>query len=276
MKARIGMVGLSLALLTSVLGAPAAHAQGLLKRLEQRVQGVLDEAAQRAGSESAPNASAGYLGLTAEEDPESGILHVVTVKAGSPAQTAGFRVGDQIMTLDGRELTSMQQMADVLGQKPVGAKLTFGVLREGRRETMRATLAARPNARSGAAASPSPARAPEPDLELTAPADAPVPPRRGSAAPADRPVPGAGSPSVLRRLERSLDSPGRPAAPTPDEDASEDLPSSTRDRSSADGDLRTQMATLQKKFDLLQRRVEQLERRLASAGLDADLPEPRP
>ena len=138
---------------------------------------------------------------------------------------------------------------------------------------MRATLAARPTSRPGVL-DPH-ARARDPNLELTGPEEAPVPARRGGIAPTDRPAASEETPSVLRRLERSLDSLGRPAAKTPVEDTTDDIPSGN-EGSLADGDLRSQVITLQKQLDLLQRRVEALEKRLMSAGQGDDLPEPRP
>ncbi len=238
MGTRVGlwvMVGVGLA---SGPWLPAAHGQGLLKRLEQRVQEVLEEPAPRRAAEEAPGDGPGYLGMTAEEDPESGILAVVAVKAGSPAQAAGVRVGDQLLALDGRELMSMDQLSGVLSQKSAGARVTLGILRSGRKETIRVTLGERPTTRPAAA------------------------PRAGAQ---------EGGNSVLRRLERALEPAGAPVDDVP-------LPNGARtvDREASDGDLREEVAALRQQLDTILQRLEKLEQRLQSARRSAELPDPQP
>lgn len=216
----------------------SAHGQGFLKRLEQRVQEVLEEPAPRRAPEEAPGDGPGYLGMTAEEDPESGILAVVAVKAGSPAQAAGVRVGDQLLALDGRELMSMDQLAGVLSQKSAGARVTLGVLRGGRKETIRVTLGERPATRPAAA------------------------PRTGT--------PDGGG-SVLRRLERALE----PAGPADDDGPPRDG-ARNADGEASDGDLREEVAALRQQLDTILQRLEKLEQRLLSARRGAELPDPQP
>ncbi|MFO0817834.1 MAG: PDZ domain-containing protein [Pirellulales bacterium] len=261
-----------------------AVAQGFLRRLEQRVQGVLDEAARRTdldaptGRDSEGGRSGvGYLGMTAEEHPESGIVEVVVVKPGSPAQSAGLQVGDQLLTLDGRDLRSLEQLSGSLGQKGPGAKVNFGVLREGRRESIRVTLSTRPEPRGDARSSPRSvlrgSNDERPDLDR--PQNDPASETR---------VPGE-SQSVLRRLERSLTPNARPAATQREEPIADDLdvvPPTRRNATNVDeenAELRAEVATLQRRLTDLQRRIDQLEKLLTAdpaADDSAPLPEPKP
>lgn len=273
------------AMLASVAVYPnSAAAQGFLRRLEQRVQGVLDEAARRtdldapSGREAeASRAGVGYLGMTAEEHPESGIVEVVVVKPGSPAQSAGLRVGDQLMSLDGRELRSLEQLSGSLGQKSPGTKISFGILRDGRRDTVRVTLATRPEPRGEARVTPRSApRVSEDDAPaLDRPRNEPVVESR---------VPGE-SQSVLRRLERSLAPDSRSTATPRDEafdDEREVVPATRRDATNVDeenAELRAEVAMLQRRLLELQRRIDQLEKLLVvdpAADDSPPLPEPKP
>ncbi len=85
----------------------------------------------------------GYIGLTVrvpEEDERElfnlsshdGVV-VQLVEPGGPAAEADIRVGDVIRRFDDQPVTGPAQMAELVGQTPVGAEVRLAVLRTGRR-----------------------------------------------------------------------------------------------------------------------------------------------
>ncbi len=70
---------------------------------------------------------------------------VLQVIAGSPAERAGLRPGDMIVSLDGVPLRSPADLQRMLSRAPVGSTVVLGVIRQGRLLTLRAELAAEPN-----------------------------------------------------------------------------------------------------------------------------------
>lgn len=80
----------------------------------------------------------GYIGIAAQavrvpekQRPLAGseTLLVVSVKDGSPAADAGLLVGDLLISLDGRDLHSPDDLLDLLVGDRVGRSVTFQVLR---------------------------------------------------------------------------------------------------------------------------------------------------
>lgn len=61
---------------------------------------------------------------------QSGVL-VVAVTGGGPAESAGLRVGDVVLTLDGAPTPSVDAIHKLLTRERVGRKVTLGVLRNG-------------------------------------------------------------------------------------------------------------------------------------------------
>jgi S1-C subfamily serine protease len=93
----------------------------------------------------------GYLGLTVrmpENDereslgPQGGIF-VQQVEAGGPAAQAGLRVGDVIRRFDEQAVTRPAQLAELVGQSPVGTKVSLDVLRNGRSRPTQVTVSRR-------------------------------------------------------------------------------------------------------------------------------------
>jgi S1-C subfamily serine protease len=64
--------------------------------------------------------------------------------AGSPAATAGLRVGDIITSIDGTAAVSTDQLIAVTLTKRAGDRVELGYERSGRHATTTITLAARP------------------------------------------------------------------------------------------------------------------------------------
>ena len=115
------------------------------------------------------NVERAYLGLTsltitkaldALNLPASKGVLVESVQPGSPAAKAGLRDGDVtaqlqggqiqiggdiIVALDGKAITTSNQLASIVAAKKPGDELEITVLRDGKRKTLKAKLATRPN-----------------------------------------------------------------------------------------------------------------------------------
>jgi S1-C subfamily serine protease len=85
-----------------------------------------------------------WLGVsTSDAAPRDGA--VVQQVTGAPAQKAGIRPGDLILTLDGRTIKTASDLSEaVIARKP-GDTVKVEVQRNGRRETLTVTLGTRPN-----------------------------------------------------------------------------------------------------------------------------------
>jgi putative serine protease PepD len=70
-------------------------------------------------------------------------LRVAVVVAGSPAASAGLRVGDIITSIDGQAATSTDQLMAVTLTKRAGDRVEIGYKRDGNEATTTITLAAR-------------------------------------------------------------------------------------------------------------------------------------
>lgn len=136
-------VALRLIVMTLSVGALTSRvsAQTFLERLERRLSDALP---LNPPAGPVPNAAAGrgYLGLSAE-DTETGAVRVLTVKAGSPALAAGIRPGDEIRTVNGAAVRSVDQMGDVLDRLAPGARVDFGIRRQGKSLETQVTLGRR-------------------------------------------------------------------------------------------------------------------------------------
>ncbi|HMS62164.1 MAG TPA: trypsin-like peptidase domain-containing protein [Solirubrobacteraceae bacterium] len=124
--------------------------------------------------------STGYLGITGitiddmlkglNLPVKAGVL-VDTVQPDSPALKAGIKGGeipaqvdgqtvrlggDIIVEVDGRAITTSQSLTSTIAEKRKGDDVKITVLRDGKKKTVSATLAERPQAAPGAPASPQP------------------------------------------------------------------------------------------------------------------------
>lgn len=125
------------ALLVGGFLSNSSQAQSLLERLEKQV----GEATQGAKPATEEQVAPGFLGLSA--DDQNGILEVVSVRAGGPADQAGIKPGDRILSAGGVELKRLSDMAGVVGKLPAGSRVEFVLARDGRSVKITVVLAER-------------------------------------------------------------------------------------------------------------------------------------
>jgi serine protease Do len=65
---------------------------------------------------------------------------VTEVSPSGPAAKAGVKVGDLIVKFNGQEVHSQADLPRIVGQLAPGTKVTFDVIRKGKRETLTGTL----------------------------------------------------------------------------------------------------------------------------------------
>lgn len=72
------------------------------------------------------------IGATVRKHETTGGLELVSIFDGSPAQAAGLRAGDQIIEVDGENITDLSQEEIIaLVRGPAGSEVTLGILRAG-------------------------------------------------------------------------------------------------------------------------------------------------
>ncbi len=160
----------------------------------------LEQGLQRPSSSTSPSASApepGYLGFIPHEEADQGRgVRVESVKPGAPAAQGGMKAEDLITAVDGKTVTSLDQLDGLLTRTVPNQKIAITVDRAGLKQTLNITLGTKPKT---AAAEPSGAPS------LTAPAL--TPPASASSSPSTLPSftpPGPASSSTAP----SLTSPG--------------------------------------------------------------------
>jgi predicted metalloprotease with PDZ domain len=130
-KLRIGILAF---LLPGLMGSLAnCSAQGLLERLEDRIRQRLGTPAVEA--EAAPALS---LGIEAEERGRNYPYQVVvvSVRRDSYSAAAGLRPGDVIVSLDGKPVGSIDDIAAVLMQKKMGQTMALSLTRQGENQEL--------------------------------------------------------------------------------------------------------------------------------------------
>ena len=97
----------------------------------------------------------GYLGMTitdvTEETkdafnlPEARGALVQNVEPGKPADKAGIRHGDVVVEIDGKPIRNNRELIDYISYQPVGSSVKITVIRDGKRQTLTAKTAQRPD-----------------------------------------------------------------------------------------------------------------------------------
>lgn len=121
------------------------------------------------GSVSVPNnATGGYLGTTLQKMTEelaktSGLnkvkgAFVLTVNKNSPAEQAGLKSGDIILSFDGKEINEMSVLPPIVAATPVGKTVDARIYRDGKEQTVKVKIGNRQSIvlNSGNASVPSP------------------------------------------------------------------------------------------------------------------------
>lgn len=104
-----------------------------------------------------------YLGSVPDVSAMSGATGGVLlsdVRAGSPAELAGLRKGDRLVALDGSKIDNLYDLTFALQSHRPGETVTIGVLREGEKKELRATLTERGQPTQPRPAAPAPAAQP--------------------------------------------------------------------------------------------------------------------
>jgi serine protease Do len=69
---------------------------------------------------------------------------VQSVEAGGPAEKAGMKVGDVVLSVDGKDVTPDQTLSYIIANLPPGSRTPIVLLRDGKRMTLTATVGKRP------------------------------------------------------------------------------------------------------------------------------------
>lgn len=88
--------------------------------------------------------TSGWLGIEYDKSTE-GVIKVKAITPGSPAEKAGFQVGDVLVALNGAKFSDKEAMKKAKGDWSVGQALTYTVQRKGADTQIAATLAAMPD-----------------------------------------------------------------------------------------------------------------------------------
>jgi serine protease Do len=70
---------------------------------------------------------------------------IQSVTENSPASKAGFEAGDVVLTIDGQNFDGSRELTRRVGGLRVDQKVKFGILRDGKRQTLNVTIAERPS-----------------------------------------------------------------------------------------------------------------------------------
>jgi C-terminal processing protease CtpA/Prc len=89
----------------------------------------------------------GWLGIVFDGDDEEAVT-ISKVYPGSPAEQAGFRVGDRIVSINGVQLgeKNEEKIHGMLKDSKIGDSVSYVVTRDSRDVTLTATLAQMPQA----------------------------------------------------------------------------------------------------------------------------------
>jgi C-terminal processing protease CtpA/Prc len=92
----------------------------------------------------------GWLGIQMDEEGGPASIKITKVIAGSPAEAAGFQVGDVLVSVNGAKFSENTEEKCVTCEKTKdswkpGTKVTYAVKRAGAETTLNATLAALPS-----------------------------------------------------------------------------------------------------------------------------------
>jgi putative serine protease PepD len=86
-----------------------------------------------------------FLGVSIEDASSGRGAAVATVRSGSPAADAGLQAGDVVTAIDGKTVSSADDLQSAVAAKQPGDKVTLAYVRSGERHTVDVTLGTRPS-----------------------------------------------------------------------------------------------------------------------------------
>ena len=126
------MIWLLVAVFVVALAAPALAGSG----------GKCTQSTQVCLNHWAKSKDKGWAGMQYEE--AGGATTVKSITAGSPAATAGFEVGDVLMTINGIKLADKEALKKAKGEWKIGQSVSYVVTRAGAEKPLTVTLAPMP------------------------------------------------------------------------------------------------------------------------------------
>jgi serine protease Do len=134
------VVGINTAIIASGQGIgfaiPVNLAKGILDQLKDN--GEVTRGWLGVGIQDLTPELAEYYDLKAKK----GVL-VTQVFEGDPADNAGVKVNDIILSVDGKSVSTGRELSATIANTPVGSKTTLDLIRDGRKKTLTVTLAKR-------------------------------------------------------------------------------------------------------------------------------------
>ncbi|MDP2655396.1 MAG: S41 family peptidase, partial [bacterium] len=121
------------------------HASSTLPSVKERIFGAIEGLASSYGDPYtlyfppkeakafAESISGSFAGVGMEIDVKNGILTVVAPLRGTPAEAAGIKAGDQIITIDGKSTDGLsvdKAVSQIRG--PIGTAVEFTIIRDGK------------------------------------------------------------------------------------------------------------------------------------------------
>ncbi len=134
------VVGINTAIIASGQGIgfaiPINMAKGIIDQLKDK--GEVTRGWLGVGIQDLTPELADYYGMKAQK----GVL-VTQVFEGDPADNAGIKVNDIIMSVDGQKVTTGRELSAMIANTPVGSQTTVDLIRDGKTKKLTVTLAKR-------------------------------------------------------------------------------------------------------------------------------------
>jgi putative serine protease PepD len=93
--------------------------------------------------EKSGHVSHGYLGVATSDGNQAGAT-VANVQPGSPAESAGIQQGDVIKTIDGKAVSSSEDVVSAISGRKAGDRVTLEIERNGSARSVQVTLGQQP------------------------------------------------------------------------------------------------------------------------------------
>jgi S1-C subfamily serine protease len=111
--------------------------------LRKTVETLLAHGAMRRGFIGVGTFPVRLTGKAEQQAPQKVALLVISVQPGSPADRAGLTLGDALLAANGRTLTQIDDLLEVLTEESIGKELSLQVLRAGQVQDLAVTVGSR-------------------------------------------------------------------------------------------------------------------------------------